>query len=371
MRIKDFFHDNSPDDISGVLVIYPSVVPEEIVTPCNATDRREILAKHHATKQFDYIAGYFNAINSIADSLRGRPTQATDDSTVYPMSFLVRHAIELSLKYCLNNILTHFKVCESLPGDARHAATISYKSISQHGLMPILADIIKLRSFPSHHHSIRLNALGEALMDFDSIDPEYTAFRYDFTRDDRPQKLHDRQRYIDIDGLAAWARNICRQIADECESEDLMLCSSGMYSKHAMISMDKMVAALREINNWFAQNSKSEPNTTKNDHSALTPEGLTAAIADLRIRDALAKQLMESVKKETIKYAVLGFYTVTNRCLMTDRTCKNLLGTEQVSANHLNDILMRKSHDLSYELGQLEGILARVKETHRIRPFLT
>ena len=371
MRIKDFFHDNSPDDLSRVLVIYPSVVPEAIVTPCSAEDRIDILSKHHVTKQFDYIAGYLNGINSIVDSFHRRPTQAIDDSVVYPILFLVRHAIELSLKYCLNNILTHFRVCKPLPRDARHEATMKYGSLSQHLLMPILDDIIKLRSFSSHHHSVRLNSLGEVLREFDSIDPEATAFRYDFTRDECPQVLHRRQSYINIDGLAAWACDICRQITDECESEDLKLCSFGMYSNNAVVSMDKMVAALREINIWFAQDGKSEPSTIKNGHSDFTPEDLTAAIAEQGIRNTSAKQLMETVTRETIQYAVLGFYTVTSGCLMTVRKCKDLLATEKISANHLNDILMRRSHGLSYELGQLEGILGKVKETHRIRPFLT
>jgi hypothetical protein len=363
MRIKDFFHDNPPDNMGKVLVIYPGASPETLAALCSVNEQNSIFLNHHLRQQSNYIEGYLNAIRSVVKSYQGQITEPVDDDTAYPILFLARHAIELSLKYCLTNISTHFKACKILPKDAKNAKNTDLQCLNQHLLMPILSAIIELRSFSSHHKSTRLNSLCEDLTEFDNIDPEATAFRYDYTKKQNQQRLHDCQRWVEIDKLGNWATEICNQICAEAISEDIDLCSSGFYSEDAVSSISRMVAALQSVNAWFSRNDSHLPINRSDDyHDTPCELNVEMAISKARTSRELTRKFMATVDKDTLKNATLGYYTARNGCLMTVRSCMAQFGAEQISEEHLRDILKHKGNDLSNELVKLEDILAKLRK---------
>lgn len=365
MRIKDTVHINPPQDVSRSLVIYPGV-PEHVLVQHLPEEKNSINQQNAQSKYFGYIMGYFRAASSIMDSYQGRAFDAIDDDLAYPILFLLRHAVELSLKFCLKNIRSHFEKCALVPKFLNDKAKSKLPSLTQHSLAPILKDIIELCSHPTHHESTQLDLLRdihEEIEYLDQLDPEATAFRYPLDRSQQPQELHATQRWVEVDKVVDAAKSLCNALLQEAEPVSFELCSGGFLSTQAMNALENRISALREASDWLELHGEQIEPVQKPTTGELN---VKASVDVVRKWHSLIKAFLNTLDDKKISDIILGFYTASDGVLLSARRCKQRLNTENFSSQHLCEILERR-RNLRLEQKKLEECLERIRAIHAKR----
>ena len=122
---------------------------------------------------FPYIEGYRRARDAIWSRVEENPRLAGIGYLVFPMVFLYRHFIELSIKHVI-------ALGRCLEGDA-------FEFPTHHKLKVLWTEARALiERIASGESTDDLDAMGVMIEQFDKIDRESFAFRYPATKDGKP-----------------------------------------------------------------------------------------------------------------------------------------------------------------------------------------
>lgn len=226
MTIKSAFSQNVPSGETNI------IYQKQLVIYQNPSD-------------YSYIKGYLDAARKIASKPEG--FAAGDDILVKPFLFMIRHFVELMLKYYLYKIINHYKKCKLVKSNIHNA---KFGCLNKHKLIPIFNEVCRLRAIPSPHQRSMLDYLRDDLQFLDDIDPDADAFRFARSKSNTEHKIHDQQRWIDVEKIISEAANMDDVIIAEMRSEDMVLCEDKLLTKAALARLKKFEADIRAIIEW-------------------------------------------------------------------------------------------------------------------------
>src|SRR5690606_19722128 len=113
-----------------------------------------------------------------------------------------------------------------------------YTCLENHKLFPIAQAIWEIVGEKSIFQNSKFKNILQFLEKFDQIDNNSTAFRYNVTKDGKPQEMHDEQWWIDIFPLFNSIKEMCFEINAYSNSEDFENDSIGQYEDNYLSDVE-------------------------------------------------------------------------------------------------------------------------------------
>lgn len=181
--------------------------------------RSMVLYEGHHFYDFESISeSYLKAAELILRALAEKADgnrMLDGDELLHPVVFLLRHSLETCLKKYLMVLIEHNNLVSFCP-----KVRASYACFDQHRLSPIAQAIWEIVSVKSIFQNPSFKNVIQFLEEFDQVDNNSTAFRYNINKDGSPQHVHSKQFWIDIFPFYEAVREICSEITKYTFSED-------------------------------------------------------------------------------------------------------------------------------------------------------
>ena len=160
------------------------------------------------------VRGYLKLIRAYLKGFERGGHRYPDDETIYPLLFLIRHALEMALKDFREVVVAHHVLFPfpNVHPDFKQKK-MDDRKWDTHSLHGLFSQIKELVSQETIFKNPEFLAMENLFQEFDQeIDPEATAFRYIRNRQQQVQDFHSQQRWVDMFGLCSATETVAERL---------------------------------------------------------------------------------------------------------------------------------------------------------------
>src|SRR5262245_53999887 len=131
------------------------------------TGRYDVLTSHPTPNPWIFARGYLKAAQALVENCQREGMHASEDKFLYPILFLLRHALELFIKEYANELKGHLVRNKILPSEVRLRLDAN---LADHKLLPIINVVQELAELSPIHGAPNFDELKSLVLFWHDLD---------------------------------------------------------------------------------------------------------------------------------------------------------------------------------------------------------
>jgi hypothetical protein len=185
------------------------------------TGRYDVLASHPSPNPWIFASGYLSAAQTLVENCKREGMHASEDKFLYPILFLLRHALELHLKEYAYELRDHLVKNEILPGKLK--IKLDAVLSSDHKLTSLFDVCQQLANLSPIHALPPFDELRPVVLYWHDLDVKADTFRYTRTNKGDTAEVYQQQWWANIDAALNDVSSICLELQNAGLDETIWL----------------------------------------------------------------------------------------------------------------------------------------------------
>lgn len=192
---------------------------------------------------FTIASGYLRAAKQLAVTLDPEGMDAGEDVLAFPLLFLVRHSLELSLKGYLSALLNH-----RAKRSCGNISEIDTRPLRNHELAPIFDSIARAISRDTLHSDPKtFGSYKKFIHSLDATDLSSESLRYSKNNDGKVCLFFLDQKYVVVNRLIEKAEVLINNLRFWGENEVFDLCTADTFRKKNVVTYQNTVMYMETL----------------------------------------------------------------------------------------------------------------------------
>jgi len=190
------------------------------------------------------VHGYLKAVDNLISPFKDQLTTAGDDLLVFPSMFLLRHALELSLKLYIVILSRHIEIARLMSEQLNNRCK---NVLGEHALIRLFNVTVDLLKLSPTHRDPQFLTLRRFFEDFNNYDSDGMTFRYPIKKTGKQIRFYEKQRNLDVLALSNTVTGICAHIEWVVRQDSIGLYDIGMLNQESLNCLKESQIALKQI----------------------------------------------------------------------------------------------------------------------------